>query len=40
MAGAYANPSDQKNPYVSPAYGNFSNGFPPPLIQSAQRNAP
>jgi epsilon-lactone hydrolase len=33
MANAYANPSDQKNPYVSPVYGNFSKGFPPTLIQ-------
>ena len=33
MASAYANPSDQKNPYVSPAYGNFDSGFPPVLIQ-------
>jgi epsilon-lactone hydrolase len=37
MAGAYANPSDQKNPYVSPAYGNFSNGFPPTLIQGGTK---
>ncbi len=28
-ANAYANPSDQKHPYVSPVYCNFSNGFPP-----------
>lgn len=33
MGGAYANITDQKNPYVSPVYGNFSNGFPPTLIQ-------
>jgi acetyl esterase/lipase len=33
MAGAYANIADQKNPYVSPVYGNFSKGFPPTLIQ-------
>jgi epsilon-lactone hydrolase len=33
FADAYANPSDQKNPYVSPVYGNFSKGFPPTLIQ-------
>lgn len=33
MAGAYADPSDQKNPYVSPVYGDFSKGFPPTLIQ-------
>jgi acetyl esterase/lipase len=33
MANAYAKIEDQKNPYVSPVYGNFSNGFPPTLIQ-------
>ncbi|MFB5600132.1 MAG: alpha/beta hydrolase [Nitrososphaeraceae archaeon] len=33
MSMAYANPLDQKNPYVSPVYGNFSKGFPPTLIQ-------
>jgi epsilon-lactone hydrolase len=33
MANAYANLSDQKNPYVSPVYGNFIKGFPPVLIQ-------
>ena len=33
MAGAYANIADQKSPYVSPIYGNFSNGFSPALIQ-------
>lgn len=33
MASAYANPSEQRNPYVSPVYGNFSKGFPPTLIQ-------
>ena len=37
MADAYANPSDQKNPYVSPVYGNFSNGFPPTLIQGGAK---
>jgi acetyl esterase/lipase len=37
MAGAYANPSDQKNQYVSPVYGNFSNGFPPTLIQGGTK---
>ncbi|HYF99229.1 MAG TPA: alpha/beta hydrolase fold domain-containing protein [Candidatus Saccharimonadales bacterium] len=30
---AYANISDQKNPYVSPVYGDFNRGFPPTLIQ-------
>ncbi|HEX2306429.1 MAG TPA: alpha/beta hydrolase, partial [Nitrososphaeraceae archaeon] len=33
MASAYANDSEQKNPYVSPVYGNFSKRFPPTLIQ-------
>ena len=33
MGGAYADPSDQKKPYVSPVYGNFTKGFPPTLIQ-------
>jgi epsilon-lactone hydrolase len=28
-ADAYAAPADQKNPYVSPVYGNFSKGYPP-----------
>jgi epsilon-lactone hydrolase len=36
-AAAYANPSDQKNPYVSPVYGNFSRGFPPTLIQGGTK---
>jgi len=33
MSRAYTNPPDQKNPYASPVYGNFSKGFPPTLIQ-------
>ena len=37
MADAYANPSDQNNPYVSPVYGNFSKGFPPTLIQGGTK---
>jgi len=37
MADAYANPSDQRNPYVSPVYGNFTNGFPPTLIQGGTK---
>jgi monoterpene epsilon-lactone hydrolase len=32
-AAAYAKPEDQKHPYVSPVYGDFSKGFPPTLIQ-------
>ncbi len=37
MADAYVNPSDQKNPYASPVYGNFSKGFPPTLIQGGTK---
>ena len=37
QAGAYANPSDQEHPYVSPVYGNFSSGFPPTLIQGGTK---
>ena len=33
MGDAYANLTDQKNPYVSPVYGNFTKGFPPTMIQ-------
>jgi len=33
MGGAYAKVTDQKNPYVSPVYGNFTNGYSPTLIQ-------
>jgi len=33
MGEAYANVTDQKNPYVSPVYGNFTKGFSPTLIQ-------
>ncbi|MGK7922017.1 MAG: alpha/beta hydrolase [Trichodesmium sp.] len=33
MANAYADPVDQKNPYVSPVYGDYTKGFPPTLIQ-------
>jgi len=36
-AAAYADPADQKNPYVSPVYGDFSKGFPPTLIQGGTR---
>jgi monoterpene epsilon-lactone hydrolase len=32
-AAAYAKPEDQKNSYVSPVYGDYSEGFPPTLIQ-------
>ena len=33
MGDAYADLADQKNPYVSPVYGNFTKGFPPTMIQ-------
>ena len=36
-AAAYADPVDQKNPYVSPVYGDYSKGFPPTLIQCGTR---
>jgi epsilon-lactone hydrolase len=34
---AYADPADQKNPYVSPVYGDFSKGYPPTLIQGGTK---
>jgi len=36
-ADAYADRKDQKNPYVSPVYGDFQKGFPPTLIQGGTR---
>jgi monoterpene epsilon-lactone hydrolase len=36
-ADAYAAPKDQKNPYVSPVYGDYSKGFPPTLIQGGTK---
>jgi acetyl esterase/lipase len=36
-ADAYANPKDQKHPYVSPVYGDYTKGFPPTLIQGGTR---
>jgi acetyl esterase/lipase len=36
---AYADEEDQKNPYVSPVYGNFSKGFPPTLIQCGTKES-
>lgn len=36
-ADAYAAPADQKNPYVSPVYGDYSKAFPPTLIQGGTR---
>jgi acetyl esterase/lipase len=32
-AAAFADPQDQKDPYASPVYGDFTKGFPPTLIQ-------
>jgi monoterpene epsilon-lactone hydrolase len=36
-AGAYADPGDQRHPYASPVYGDFSKGFPPTLIQGGTK---
>ena len=36
-ADAYAAPADQKHPYVSPVYGDYSQGFPPTLIQACTK---
>ncbi len=36
-ANAYADPDDQKNPYVSPVYGDYTKPFPPTLIQGGTR---
>lgn len=36
-ADAYANPKDQKHPYVSPVYGDYAKGFPPTLIQGGTK---
>lgn len=36
-AEAYAPPADQKHPYVSPLYGDYSKGFPPTLIQAGTK---
>jgi acetyl esterase/lipase len=36
-ARAYAEPRDQKNPYVSPVYGDYSKGYSPTLIQGGTR---
>lgn len=36
-AAAYADQVDQKNPYVSPVYGDYSKGYPPTLIQGGTR---
>lgn len=36
-ADAYADPKEQRNPYVSPVYADFSKGFPPTLIQGGTK---
>ena len=36
-ADIYADPKDQKNPYVSPVYGDYSKAYPPTLIQVGTR---
>lgn len=36
-ADAYADAKDQKHPYVSPVYGDYTKGFPPTLIQGGTR---
>lgn len=36
-ANSYADPANQKNPYVSPVYGDFTKDFPPTLIQGGTK---
>ena len=36
-ADAYAEPQDQRHPYASPIYGDYSKPFPPTLIQGGTR---
>jgi acetyl esterase/lipase len=36
-ADAYAAPAEQRHPYVSPVYADYSKGFPPTLIQVGTR---
>jgi len=36
-AAAYALPTEQKNPYVSPVYGDYAKGYPATLIQCGTR---
>lgn len=36
-ADAYADSKDQKHPYVSPVYGDYTKGFPPTLIQGGTK---
>jgi acetyl esterase/lipase len=37
LARAYADPADQKHPWVSPVYGDFTKGYPPTLIVGGTR---
>ena len=36
-ADAYADPADQRHPYVSPVYGDYRKPYPPTLIQGGTR---
>ena len=36
-AAAYADPAEQKHPYVSPVYGDYTKGYPPTLIQGGTK---
>jgi acetyl esterase/lipase len=36
-ADTYADPADQKQPYVSPVYADFARGFPPTLVQGGTK---
>ncbi len=36
-ANAYADPKDQRHPYVSPVYADYARGFPPTLIQGGTK---
>jgi monoterpene epsilon-lactone hydrolase len=36
-ANAYAAPPNQRHPYISPVYGDYTKGFPPTLIQGGTR---
>lgn len=37
VSALYAAPNEQRHPYVSPVYGDYSKGFPPTLIQVGTR---
>ncbi len=38
-ADAYAKPEEQRHPYISPVYGDFSKPFPPTLIQGGTKES-